>query len=275
MQKLLAALQFLTIFRLKEVKNISEKEIGGSSAYFPIVGLFEGLVLAGVSIPLMRTVPSDVTAVILILFSILLNAGLHLDGLSDTFDAIASHEDRQRKLEIMKDGNIGAFGVVAIVIALLLKYLMLKGLMGSSPLRFYFALVFMPVFARWAMVATACHGRPVRKEGLGYIFATYTKTGELLVSAIIVVLIFFVLFPFMETIINEHVNSLSKLLLFASDIIFIYIFSLIAVWFSNKHYGGITGDILGAVHEGASILFLFKTLAERGNLTLWSQGFIS
>ena len=38
--------------------------------------------------------------------------GIHMDGFSDTMDALSSHAEKQKKLAIMDDPHIGAFGVM-------------------------------------------------------------------------------------------------------------------------------------------------------------------
>lgn len=45
-----------------------------------------------------------------------------MDGFCDTCDALASHQDRARKLEILKDSRVGAFAVLGCVSYLLLQY---------------------------------------------------------------------------------------------------------------------------------------------------------
>jgi cobalamin synthase len=45
----------------------------------------------------------------------IVTAGLHLDGLSDTFDGVMSWRPRERKLEIMRDSRIGVMGALALV----------------------------------------------------------------------------------------------------------------------------------------------------------------
>ncbi|MEG1538060.1 MAG: adenosylcobinamide-GDP ribazoletransferase, partial [Clostridiales bacterium] len=47
-----------------------------------------------------------------IIIPILVSGGIHLDGFADTVDAISSHQSRERKLEILKDSNSGAFAVI-------------------------------------------------------------------------------------------------------------------------------------------------------------------
>lgn len=53
---------------------------------------------------------------------VVISGGIHLDGFCDTSDALASHAPAERKLEILKDPHIGAFGVMACVLCLLLSF---------------------------------------------------------------------------------------------------------------------------------------------------------
>ena len=45
---------------------------------------------------------------------ILITGGFHLDGFMDTCDALHSYQDREKKLEILKDPHIGAFAVICL-----------------------------------------------------------------------------------------------------------------------------------------------------------------
>lgn len=51
---------------------------------------------------------------------LLVTGGFHLDGFMDTCDALHSYQDREKKLEILKDPHIGAFAVICVVAFLLL-----------------------------------------------------------------------------------------------------------------------------------------------------------
>lgn len=58
---------------------------------------------------------------------LLVTGGIHIDGFSDTMDALSSHAERQKKLEIMDDPHIGAFGVRWIIVYMMIyaaSYLM-------------------------------------------------------------------------------------------------------------------------------------------------------
>lgn len=54
-----------------------------------------------------------------VLLTAALTGGIHLDGLCDTCDALGSHQSRERRLEILKDPHIGAFGVLGCGLYLL------------------------------------------------------------------------------------------------------------------------------------------------------------
>lgn len=57
-----------------------------------------------------------------VVLSAVLTGGIHLDGLCDTCDALGSHQSRERRLEILKDHHIGAFGVLGCVLYLLCQF---------------------------------------------------------------------------------------------------------------------------------------------------------
>ena len=89
-------------------------------ALFPLVGLVEGLVSIAFGLAALALgLPEPLLVVGLALLPGAVNGGIHLDGLADTSDALASHAPRERKLEILKDPNIGAFGAIALASHLL------------------------------------------------------------------------------------------------------------------------------------------------------------
>ena len=91
--------------------------------FFPLVGaaiglaLFLWLWLAG-----LLGLGIALTAAGALLLPVFLSGGIHLDGLCDTADALGSHQSRERKLEILKDSHIGAFGVITCALYLIIFF---------------------------------------------------------------------------------------------------------------------------------------------------------
>lgn len=89
---------------------------------FPLVGLVHGLILWGLAFVFSRlAMPPILFGVIMCAASILINGGIHMDGFLDTIDALNSFADKKRRLEILKDPHIGAFGVIYAAVYLLVS----------------------------------------------------------------------------------------------------------------------------------------------------------
>lgn len=91
--------------------------------FFPLIGVVIGAAEFGwLWLCRLFGVGPGLTAAVATAIPVLLSGGIHLDGFCDTSDALASHAPAERKLEIMKDPHIGAFGVMACVLCLLLTF---------------------------------------------------------------------------------------------------------------------------------------------------------
>nr|WP_202516563.1 MULTISPECIES: adenosylcobinamide-GDP ribazoletransferase [unclassified Streptomyces] len=97
-----------------------------------------------------------------------LTRGLHLDGLADTADGLGSGRPAEDALRIMKQSDIGPFGVLTLVLVLLAQVAVLAQLYGASWARGAVAAVVSGVAARLALTLAARSGVPAaRPEGLG------------------------------------------------------------------------------------------------------------
>ncbi len=261
MKKLLLAFQFLTIIPVKDTGVVTDREIGGAASYFPLVGLLQGSLIVLVAMIASRFLPVGVVNILVILLLVVTNGGLHLDGLSDTFDAIASRGDRDKKLSIMKDATVGPIGVAAIVIAILFKLYLLNEIYSVSQSATYYLLLFLlPVYSRWVMVPAIFHCSSAREDGLGKAFIENVGVRELLAAtALTILLSLLALFGIFNRPALAHV-------IFSLPVL--YIFSLTAVWFSRRRFGGMTGDSFGAVSELSEILFLMMAVICLRNSTL-------
>ncbi len=262
LKRFLIALQFLTIIPLRKNLVISEADIPQSSSYFVMVGLIQGALLAATAFAAGRVFDPGLTAGITLLVLVLSNGGFHLDGLADTFDALAAKGDREKKLAVMKDSTIGPVGVIAIFFSLLIKYLAIKNLTIFPLFILYSSLLFMPAISKLAMVVSMFYAKSAREDGLGRLFIEGVGFREILVSIIIVLSSLVVV----QVFFNNYM-SVSQYMFYAMALVSVYFICLIAVNFLGRKFGGLTGDTLGAISEIAEITFLLLVIT-------WSRLFI-
>jgi len=100
-----------------------------------------------------------------------LTRGLHLDGLADTADGLGSRADAAGALDIMRRSDIGPFGVVTVVLVLLIDVSALASV-GGDIWRQLVALVVAAATARLAVVhACLPAARSARPDGFGLLVA--------------------------------------------------------------------------------------------------------
>ena len=129
--------------RLADWVGFSPAMLRASSAHFPGVGLLVALVAMGIygalhwalggGLPATAPLAALVAAVLSTAATVLLTGGFHEDGLADVADGLGGSHQRERALDIMKDSRIGAFGAMALVLALLAKVALLA-LLGAHSL---------------------------------------------------------------------------------------------------------------------------------------------
>lgn len=238
MKKFLAAVQFLTILPVKIKGGISDKDLAGSAAYFPLVGLLVGAALAVSYNILVLFFPPAVTCAFIMIINVVISGGLHIDGFIDTVDALASGADKKRMLEIMREGRPGAVGLAAVILLFLAKYSLLVSLPKGT---IEVSLISMAVLSRASfVVSSAIYPYAREGEGLGKRFAQKIGAKELLIAGITVL------------IVAGYIFRLSALFL---------ILTVLAVVFAFNGYirgklGGITGDTMGALGEIVEVLVL-------------------
>ncbi len=135
----LLAVQFFTRIpvtgKLADWVGFSPAMLRASAAHFPGVGWLVGGGVALFSAALLALLPPSaftplVVAALGTVVSVLMTGAFHEDGLADVADGLGGTLDRIRALEIMKDSRVGAFGAIAVVLALLAKVCLLA-LLGS------------------------------------------------------------------------------------------------------------------------------------------------
>ncbi|MFH1305996.1 MAG: adenosylcobinamide-GDP ribazoletransferase [Candidatus Omnitrophota bacterium] len=240
MKKFLIALQFLTILPVKIKTEVKNEDHGGSLLYFPVVGLIIGLLLCAVLF-LCRNFPIPVRSVLILIASVVVTGGIHLDGFADTCDGFYVSGSGARALEVMKDSRIGAIGAIGLVCLLLLKFALISGIPGGVLWR---ALIMAVSFARWIQVLMCYKSECARKGGTAACFIDHCSGREFLIGGIFTMILFFVLAGAAGLVIM--VLSLLPPLGF--------------MLYANKKISGMTGDTIGAASEIAEVSVLFFAL---------------
>ncbi|MCM1019965.1 adenosylcobinamide-GDP ribazoletransferase, partial [Micromonospora sp. XM-20-01] len=164
----------LTTFTTAPVRagRVDRAAAGTAMALAPLVGALLGAVLGGALLLTGALAPPLVAAVVTVGLGALLTRGLHLDGLADTVDALGSYRRGPAALKIMKQPDVGPFGVVALVVVLLLKSAVLAELAGRDALAAFAAVVAATAAGRLAVGLACRRGVPAaRLEGLGALVA--------------------------------------------------------------------------------------------------------
>jgi len=206
-------------------------------AWFPLVGLIIGAILAGLDFLLAPVLP-DLPATALVLVAwVALTGGLHLDGFVDCCDGLLVAKPAEQRLEIMKDSRVGAFGVIGVVCLLLVKFSALATLAPGDRLGW---LLVVPTLSRWTMVWAAWRYPLARRDGFAAWFRAGLSWPHVLVAgstALAVALL---------------IGRLAGLGSFAAIWLFTILF---AIWVQRR-IPGLTGDVYGALNELAEVVGL-------------------
>ncbi|MEW2047027.1 adenosylcobinamide-GDP ribazoletransferase [Streptomyces sp. NPDC005476] len=156
----------------------------------PVAGLVVGGCAAGLGLLLLYLGASPLLAAVAsAAVPAALTRGLHLDGLADTADGLGSGRPAEDALRIMKQSDIGPFGVLTLVLVLLAQVAALTQLYDSSWTRGALAAVVSAVAARLALTLAARDGVPAaRPEGLGAAVAGVVPVRGAVLTAVLVTL---------------------------------------------------------------------------------------
>ncbi|MGA5700183.1 adenosylcobinamide-GDP ribazoletransferase [Peterkaempfera bronchialis] len=245
----------LSVLRVR-VDRWDRPTAGAAMLWAPLVGLVLGATAAacGAAVSLLGGGPLT-AAVAAVAVPAWLTRGLHLDGLADVADGLGSGKPAEDALRIMKQSDIGPFGVVTLVLVLLGQVAALAQAYGTGAWRGALAVVTAAVAARCAL-AWGCR-RPVppaRPSGLGAAVAgTVNTPAAAAVTAGWALLLGAAAFTHGPAAARYPV----ALLLGVGC-------GLLLLRRCVRRFGGITGDVLGALAETtATATLLALTLLPR------------
>ncbi|HEY6747177.1 MAG TPA: adenosylcobinamide-GDP ribazoletransferase [Mycobacteriales bacterium] len=115
-----AAVAFLTVLPIGRWVRVDGPDVARATPLLPLVGALLGAAAGSVAWLASAGTGPAVAAVLAVALLAVVTGALHLDGLADTADGFGGRT-REDRLRIMRDHAVGAYGVVALVLALLLK----------------------------------------------------------------------------------------------------------------------------------------------------------
>ena len=215
--------------------------------FFPFIGVIIGLVMSG-GLWFLREYQFGAffTACIATVIPVLITGGIHLDGYLDTIDALNSYGDREKRLEILKDPNSGAFAIIFGLVYFVLSI----GIWSEVSFKV------MPFTAVTYVMSRTLSGFSVaafplaKNTGLAAAFQDGAHRNH--VKRIMAV--YFVIEMFLLLWMDVRIGSV---VVVVSFVIFAYYYRV-----CKKIFGGITGDLAGfflQIYELAILAALMVT----------------
>lgn len=251
MQSLILMIQFMTRYPIPMAIEFTATHFVRGMKWMPLVGLLAALPGALAFGLADAWLSREIAALFAVIMLITVTGGLHLDGIADTADGLFSYRSQERMLEIMRDSTLGANGVIALVLTILLKFVLLSHIPGEGAL---FAVLATPVLGRTTLTWHSASARYAREvQGIGDYVNQMGPTQALAASAVSygLLLVLLALFGVRAALIP----AVAMLLILPS----IALGTLFAVYL-KKRLGGITGDTIGASIELSEMLSFFVIL---------------
>ena len=225
-KRLILSLQFFTRIPINIAIDFKGKNLKYAIFFLPLVG---GLIggLGGGAYYLLYPHNTMIASFITLLITIILTGGLHLDGLSDTFDGFLANREKEETLGIMKDSRVGAFGVLSLILIVLFKFILIL----STP-NLPLALILSFANSRWIISWIISTKKISKSNGLGHMFSTSKPKRLVILSGLIYIIILLLL------------NYIYIIPLIMNYFLAEYVSSI-----STKKIDGLSGDVYGAIIE--------------------------
>lgn len=235
MNAFLHALAFFTRIPVPHLRP-SESAWKKSVNWYPAVGIVIGLVLCGVHQAALYCFSPLLAAVLTLAVWVYVTGGLHLDGWMDLADGLGSSRPREQVLAIMKDSRVGAMGVLAAILLLLLKTASVAELSRTD-----WALLLVPFAARThVLLSIRLWPYLSADKGIGKGISEGLSTGSIWLGYIVLA-------------------AAGWLIGGWAAVTAIVVSLLFALWFSRAvagKLGGLNGDCYGAVIESGEAVML-------------------
>ncbi len=249
----LTAVQFFTRLPIPSWVGHDAQQLGQTVRYFPAVGLLVGAFCAATYAAAAHLLPLSLATGLSIAAGILMTGAFHEDGLSDFADGLGGGYTREKALAIMKDSRIGAFGAIALIIALLLKYQSLLSLGDKHSLIYVSsAMIAAHSISRLMAASLMLTQRYIREDADARAKPAALQPG---LASSVIALITGILPLLLLSVSGARLASLFAALACAL-LMRAYLARLL-----KKRLGGYTGDCLGATQQLTELAFYLGLLA--------------
>ncbi len=243
MRSLQIAFGLMTTLPVKLPGDWSAGDSGRASVWYPFVGLVIGALAWLAWKATMLFFPSFVAGALTLIVWVVLTGGLHLDGLADCCDGFFASASVERRLEIMKDPHVGAFGAIGLILVLFLKAAALASLASLTSIS-GLSILLAASLARWCILLAGLFplARPLG-SGMGADFIAGFRRSFIFWGA---------LMPLTIAIFLGTRGVLSALAGVGA--------AVLISRFAKSRIGGVTGDVFGMIIELVEIVVLLVFL---------------
>lgn len=223
----------------------NDKNMKYAFCYFPLVGLVIGLITIGeYYLFTYLNMGSIFKTVFYMVTPLLVTGGIHFDGLIDTMDARNSYQDKEKKLEILKDPHIGAFALICSII----YYLITMGFMSEITPTGIFIISIGYVYSRALSGLGVVTLKGAKSSGLVAMFSDMAKK-----KTVCVVMICYIILGAIAMILISPIIGAGATI--AGILSFLYYKKM-----SYKEFDGITGDLAGYFVQLCELSILIITV---------------
>jgi adenosylcobinamide-GDP ribazoletransferase len=236
------SLRFFTRLRVGEPSLGAPLDIDRIAWAAPVAGVAVGLIGAlALALATLMGLPPLLRAGLATAALVVATGALHEDGLADVADGFGGGSTRARKLEIMRDSRVGAYGAIAIALALILRVGALAAALDGGFWRASLSLMLVAALSRAAALTPLALLPPARADGAGAAASRLDSNalaaawGSALVIAVALGLVAL-----------GVAHALFAVLLSGAG-------ALLMVGLARRAIGGQTGDVAGAAQQCSEI----------------------
>ena len=206
----------------------SERDLGRSIGWFPVVGGIVGALCGAVFWSLWTPLGAPLAAILAVAAGAIVTGAFHQDGLADTADALGGTTPEQRRT-IMKDSRLGTFGTLTLVLTVLVQVF---AVMPLPPRAGVVVLTLAHGIGRAMAVAAMALLPSAAASGLGHSYVAHLRGLPCAMALLVTYGVAFALGP---------VGIFAVAAATAG--------ALLVGVVAHRRFGGFTGDVLGAIAE--------------------------